>query len=594
MIYTRKLQSLAATVSALALVGLAGPAAAVDTSPFANYPVVTEERLANPEPENWLSARGNFEGWGHSPLTQINVDNVADLVPAWVHSTGATDGHQAPPIVNGGIMYVSTPGNQVLALNAATGTELWRYVRSLPDDLFQLHPTNRGVALYGDKVYMATLDAGVVALDAKTGEVVWDVSVGDYTDGYYSTLSLLAADGKIVTGVSGGEFGIRGYAMALDAETGAEVWKTYTIPEPGEPGSETWKGDSWKTGGAPVWMQPNFDDELGTIYVGTGNGGPWMPDTRPGDNLYATSVMSIDIASGDIKGHFQYHWNDAWDWDEVSPPLLIPISRDGEEVNGLVHAGRNGYIWSLERKDNGEIGFIAADAYVHQNVFESIDPETGRPSYFEERTPGTNKTVTYCPSLWGGKNWPSEAYNPDTGLLYIPSHVNLCSEMGGVEIEEREPGELFIGVPIDVILSSLKLQEGVDPTQPVPIGRLQAWDMNTGEMKWSHDFNDTPYWGPVLSTGGNLVFTGGTADRKFRAFNASTGEHLWEFPTNSGVTAAPSSFEVDGTQYIAVQSGWGVDAERMIGTLKELLPEGRVPPVPQGGAIWVFALKDQI
>lgn len=259
-----------------------------------------------------------------------------------------------------------------------------------------------------------------------------------------------------------------------------------------------------------------------------------------------------------------------------------------------MHAGRNGYLWSLERTAEGPINFVAADRYVEQNVFESIDPETGRPSYNEATTPGTNKTVTFCPSLWGGKDWPPEAYNPDTGLLYIPAHINLCSELGGVPIEEREPGELYIGVPIDVILSALKLSDGVDPSSPVPIGQIQAWDMNTGEMKWTHEFMDTPYWGPILSTGGNLIFTGGTNDRMFRAFDAVNGDVLWEFPTNSGVTAAPSSFEVGGTQYIAVQSGWGVDAERMQGGLKALLPEGRVPDVPQGGVIWVFALKDRM
>ncbi len=575
-------------IAAVAVCGLQAPAGAQDYNP------VTDARLANPEPHNWLTWRGNYEGWGHSPLKQINADNVKDLVPVWSYSTGVSEGHQAPPMVNDGIMYVTTPQNQILALEAKTGREIWRYVRKLPDDLFQLHPTNRGVALYGDKVFMATVDAGVVALDAKSGKVVWDVKVGDYTDGYYSTLSLLAARGKIVTGVSGGEFGVRGYVVALDAETGAEAWKTYTIPGPGEPGHETWKGDSWKTGGGSVWMQGNYDPGSKLAYFGTGNGGPWMPDTRPGDNLYATSVIALDIDTGEIKGHHQYHWNDAWDWDEVSAPLLMPIERDGQKINGLVHAGRNGYIWTMERTADGPINFVKADKFVEQNTFESIDPETGRPTYNEARVPGIDKTVFFCPSLWGGKDWPPEAYSPDTGLLYVPAHINLCSEYGGVPLEEREPGQLYIGVPIDVILSSLRFNETVDTSKPVPIGQLQAWDMNKGEMVWSQEFNDTPFWGPILSTGGNLVFTGGTNDRMFRAFNAKTGEKLWEYPTNSGVTAAPSSFEVDGVQYIAVQSGWGVDAERMQGLLKGMLPAGRVANVPQGGVIWVFALKDKM
>lgn len=581
------MRSIFTATAALSVAALMGTSALAD-----GYSVVTDERLKNPEPRNWLMWRGNYEGHGYSELNQINAENVGDLVPVWSYSTGVAEGHQSPPMVNDGMMFVSTPQNQVIALDAKTGNEIWRYVRELPEDLFQLHPTNRGVALYGDKVYMATVDAGVVALDAKTGDVVWDVIVGDYTDGYYSTLSLLAAEGKIITGVSGGEYGIRGYAMALDAETGAEAWKTYTIPGPGEPGHETWQGDTWKVGGGSVWMQPNYDSDTGILYLGTGNGGPWMPDTRPGDNLYTTSVMAIDIKDGAITGHFQYHWNDAWDWDEVSAPLLMDMERDGKKFKGLVHAGRNGYIWTMERKDDNSIGFIAADQYVKQNAFESIDPETGRPSYNDAYTPGTNKTVTFCPSLWGGKDWPPEAYSPQTGLFYIPSHENLCSELGGVPIGERESGELYIGIPIDVILSSLRWAEDVDPSKPVPIGRIQAWDMNSGEMKWSHDFNDTPYWGPITATAGNLIFTGGTNDRMFRAFNATNGDMLWEYPTNSGITAVPMSYEVDGVQYISVQSGWGVDAERMQGLIQQILPDDRkMASVPQGGVIWTFALK---
>jgi alcohol dehydrogenase (cytochrome c) len=578
-------QKLFLALSALVLWALVTPAFAGDYKP------VTDERLRNPEPENWLSWRGNYEGWGHSPLKQITDANVAELVPVWSFATGVNEGHQAPPIVNDGMMFVSTPQNQIIALDAASGDEIWRYRRELPEDLFQLHPTNRGVALYGDKVYMATLDACVVALDAKTGKEAWDTCIGDYTDGYYSTLSILAAEGKVVTGVSGGEFGIRGYVVALDAETGKEAWKTFTVPAPGEPGSETWQGDAWKTGGAPVWMQGNYDAETGILYVGTGNGGPWMPDTRPGDNLYATSVVALDMDDGSIDGHFQYHWNDAWDWDEVSAPLLVPIERDGKVKKGLVHAGRNGYLWLMERTAKGPINFIHAEPFVEQNVFASIDPKTGRPSYNEDKIPGTNKTVTFCPSVWGGKDWPPEAYNPDTGLLYIPAHQNLCAEMGGVPMEEREPGELWIGVPIDVVLSSLRFQEGVDPSKPVPIGQIQAWDLNKGKLVWEHSFNDSVNWGPILSTGGNLLFAGGTNDRKFRAFNAATGDVLWEHPMPSGVTGVPSSFEVDGTQYIAVQSGWGVDSERMRGLLAKMLPEGRIPPMPQGGNIHVFALK---
>lgn len=563
------------------------------TSPM-KYSPVTDERLKNPEPENWLSWRGNYSGWGYSPLDQITPENVKNLVPVWSYSTGLVEGHQAPPIVNNGIMFVSTPENNVIALNAKTGAEIWRHRRKLPKELFQLHPTNRGVGLYKDKVYFATLDACVVALDATNGKQVWQTCVGDWKIGEYSTLSVLVADGKVITGVSGGEFGVRGHIDALDAETGAPVWKTFTVPAPGEPGSNTWRGEDWKTGGASVWMQGNYDPETKLAYFGTGNGAPWMPDTRPGDNLYSTSTIAIDVTTGKIKSHHQYHWNDAWDWDEVSAPLLIDIPRNGKTHKGLVHAGRNGYMWWLSR-EGGEITFLDAQPYVEQNVFDKIDPKTGRPSYFDDKTPKLDKTVKFCPSLWGGKDWPPEAYNPKTKVLFVPSHQNLCSEYGGTgKLDAMKPGELWLSISVDTLFSSLRFSDKVDQTKPVKIGQLQAFDTTTGKRLWGTDFEDTPFWAPLLSTGGNLVFAGGTADRKFRAFDGATGKILWETATGSGVTGVPSSFSVDGRQYIAVQSGWGVDAERMHSLLNKILPEGRkLPTVPQGGTIHVFALPDK-
>lgn len=569
----------------------AGPADAAAAAPTFQYTPVTDERLANPEPENWLQWRGNYQGWGYSPLDQVSSENVKELVPVWTLSTGVDEGHQAPPIVNNGIMFVSTPQGQVIAVEAKSGDVLWRYRRELPEELFQLHPTNRGVGLYGDNVYLATTDACVVALKATTGEQVWEKCVAEWSEGYYMTLSPLVAKGKIVVGVSGGEYGIRGFITALDATTGEEAWKTYTVPAPGEPGSETWKGDAWKTGGAPVWIQGTYDPASNLAYFGTGNGGPWMPDTRPGDNLYATSVVAVDIDSGAIKGHHQYHWNDAWDWDEVSAPVLFDVERDGRTIPAAVHAGRNGYLWVLERTAEGPIKFVDADPFVRQEVFASIDPKTGRPTYNPEQTPGTNKKATFCPSLWGGKDWPPEAYNPDTGLFYIPANENLCSEIEGAPIAERQPGELYIGVPIEVILAGLKLHKSVDPTKPVEIGQIQAWDIKTGEKAWTHGFQNSANWGPLLTTGGNLLFAGGTSDRMFRAFDAKTGEVLWQTRLNSGVIGVPSTFMVDDVQYVSVVAGWGVDAERMLNGLGTLLPQ-KIQST-QGGVIWVFALQDR-
>ena len=545
------------------------------------YRPVTNQRLVQPEPENWLMYRGTYNGWGYSPLDQITTQNVSTLTPVWTFSSGVTEGHQAPPIVNDGIMFISTPENQVFALDAKTGDLLWRYRRELPEDLMQLHPTNRGVALYGDKVFLATVDAHLLALNAKTAEIAWDQAVEDYSLGYYMTLAPLVARGKVMVGMSGGEFGIRGFVQAFDAETGTPVWKTYTIPGPGEPGNDSWPGETWKTGGAPVWLTGTYDPELNLAYWGTGNGGPWMGETRPGDNLYATSVIALDADSGELKAHHQYHWNDSWDWDEVSAPLLIDVQRGERSIKALVHPARNGYLWLLERSPNA-ISFVDAKPFVRQNVFTSLDPKTGRPEYDPKRIPGIGKRAEFCPWVSGGKNWPPAAYNPQTGYLYIPANENLCAAMGAKQVPYR-PGQLYMGVELSDI--ELVLHEDAKDH----IGELQAWDMNAGEKVWTTYFK-SHLWGPVLTTAGGLIFMGGTNDRYFRAFDARSGKILWQQRTNSGVTGVPTSYQVDGVQYIAVQSGWGVDAQRVQDFLDTA--RGTKTYVPQGGVVWVFALKD--
>jgi alcohol dehydrogenase (cytochrome c) len=540
-----------------------------------NYSPVTDARLESPEPGNWLMYLREYSSWSYSPLKQITARNVANLEPVWTMSTGTTEGHQSPPIVNDGVMFVTTPFNQVLAIDAKSGDLLWRYRHTMPPDIRMGHPTNRGVALYGDRVYMATSDAKVVALEARTGKVVWTKAVEDYNRGYYMTMAPLAARGKIMVGVSGGERGIRGFVVALDATSGEEVWKTYTIPGPGEPGNDTWPGDSWKTGGAPVWITGSFDAKAGITYWGTGNPGPWTGDQRPGDNLYTNSVVALDVETGALRAHHQYHWNDSWDWDEVAAPLLIDLQRDGRTVPGLVHAARNGYLWLLERGPNS-ISFIDAKPYVHQNVFTSIDPVTGRPEYDLAHKPAVGHRAQFCPSLWGGKDWPPAAYNPQTGYLYIPANDNLCMEMEGEETEYR-PGQQFTGA------------RATDFTVTGDhIGELQAWNLRTGERVWTHEFQ-SQNWGPVMTTAGGLVFSGGTNDRYFRAFEATTGRLLWQYRTNSGITGVPTTFEVEGVQYVAVQSGWGVDAQGMQGRIDRA--RGTETIVPQGGVVWVFALR---
>ena len=577
---TPTLKPLAAT--ALAVCALLAHAE-TDLGPYAP---VTDARLTNPEPGNWLQYRGNYGGWGYSPLDKVNSSNVGKLRLAWSLATGQTEGHQSPPIVNNGYMYVTTPGAQVIALDASTGIELWRWKKDLPADMMQLHPTNRGVALYGDKVYVATVDAHLVALDARTGKQVWMTAVGDPKALQYITLAPLAAKGKIMVGSSGGETGVRGFVAAFDAATGKESWRTFTTPAPGEPGSETWpSGDAYKNGGGSIWITGSYDPASNLAYWGTGNPAPWPTEGRKGDNLYTTSTIALDVDSGAIKGHHQYHPNDAWDWDEVSAPVLIDTEIKGRKVKAAVHAGRNGYLWMLERQNTGKISFIDAVPYVDNNVIKSVDARTGRPSIDEAHKPGLGKAVNFCPSLWGGKDWPPEAWNPKTGLFYIPANNNLCSELPAADPAKYKKGDLYIGYPIDGVLASLRFKDG---KKPATIGELQAWDLKTGKMAWVHKF-DTFIWAPLLTTGGNLLFAGGTNDRQFRAFDATNGKVLWQYSMPSGVTAVPSSFEVNGEQYVAVQAGWGVDAQRMQAGIDTLT--GKPMGVPQGGTVMVFKLE---
>ena len=293
------------------------------------------------------------------------------------------------------------------------------------------------------------------------------------------SLAPLVVGSTVMIGASGGEFGVRGFIAAYDIETGRERWKTYMVPAPGEPGSETWpKGDQWKTGGGSVWITGNYDPETNLAFWGTGNGGPWMGDQRPGDNLYTSSTVAIDVATGAIKGHFQYHPNDSWDWDEVSPPILVDYRRNGRTIKGLIDVARNGYLWFLERTD-GRVNFVEGKPYVKQNVFASLDPKTGRPNVDPARQPGTNKRAEFCPSHWGGKNWPPIAYSPDTRMIYIPANENLCSSMIGKPVTYMA-GKSFTGAA-----NTLTIAPGAEH-----IGEVQAWNVDTGARVWTHTFRE--------------------------------------------------------------------------------------------------------
>jgi alcohol dehydrogenase (cytochrome c) len=556
------------------------PAAMPPSKLLTNYKPVTAHRLKHPEDGDWLMVRRTYDGWGYSPLDQITPANVARLQPVWMMSTGMNNGHQAPPYVNNGVMFVSTSYNQLIAIDAKTGDELWRYRSPSPPDARVSKPVNRGPALYGDRVFLALGEAVLVAIDAKSGKEIWRTPVEDNKKGYYMTAAPLIADGKVVVGISGGDGPTRGFVAAYDPDTGKEVWRCFTVPAPGEPGSETWPqgGDQWKTGGGATWVTGNYDPETNLLFWGVGNGNPWVASEREGDNLYTASTVAIDAATGKIKGHFQYTPNEAWDFDEVAPPLLIDFQRNGRTIKGLVDFTRSGYLYFLERTSD-TIKFVEGKPYVKQDIFKRLDPKTGRPEIDPDHKPAVGKVASFCPSWHGGKNWEPGAFNPKTRMVYIPTQENICAVMVGRLLETPVGGRRA------ATTNQMYLVPGADH-----ISEVQAWNVDTGKKVWSHNFKDSPNWGPILTTGGGLVFSGGTNDRMLRAFDATTGAVLWEHPTNSGVYAPPSSFMVDGRQYIAVVSGWGQDARSMESRINGVAV-GHYPDVPEGGVIWVFALK---
>jgi alcohol dehydrogenase (cytochrome c) len=550
----------------------------VDAKP---YPKVTDERLEHPEAGDWLMYRRTYDGFGFSPLKQITPSNIRRLTLAWSVSTDLLGAHETTPIVNHGRMFITTPQNNIIALDAKTGTQLWRYARKYPDGLFQLHPTNRGVALYGDYVYTATTDCALVALDAATGKEIWSVPLDDYKTGCYATLAPLAVRGKIILGYSGGELGVRGSVSAFDALTGKRIWKTYTVPEPNEPGGDTWNGENYKRGGGSTWITGVYDPASNTTYWGTGNPGPWVADDRPGDNLYTDSTLALDADTGKIKSYHQYTPHDSFDWDEVSAPLLIDTQVDGKLTKTATHAGRNGYLWILDRD---RLNFLHAFPFSNNNVFTSIDPKTGRPTIDESKRPGAHQEAEFCPSIGGGKDWPPEAWSPQTKLLYVPANNNVCAFLPKGEVPEADSTGFYVGYDTDSIFGSVRAGVGAADH----LGELQAWDLNTGKRVWQHNFK-TILWSPLLVTGGDILFAGGTPDRLFRAFNARTGDQLWSFPLPSGAIGVPTSYAVDGEQYVAVTTGWDLDARGLQNGIDEA--QGTKMVVPEGGTLLVFKLQ---
>lgn len=505
----------------------------------------------------------------YSPLAQINRDTVRRLVPVWAYSLADDRGQETFPLVHDGVMYVTTH-IATMAIDARTGRQIWKSVLDYPAETARMACcgiVNRGAAIWNGKIYRTTLDANVIALDAKTGNEVWRSNVTDFRTGHSITVAPLVAGGVLITGISGGEYGVRGFLDGWDLQTGAHLWRTYTIPAPGEPGSETWQdgGDAWKYGGAPTWITGSYDPELDTVYWGTGNAGPWNAVVRPGDNLYTASLLAIDPKTGAIKWHYQFTPNDPFDYDGVNELILAEI--DGRKV--IMQANRNGFFYVIDR-ETGKV--IAGNHFVERVDWATgIDLATGRPIETDViRQARAGEAVTYWPSAFGGKNWSPMAFDPTTNTAFANT-LTIGMTYKAVEPVYRA-GTFYFGAEFAFIWP-----EG-------DRGALRAIDPMTGRSKWIVP-TAIPRFAGVLATGGGLVFTG-TLTGAFEAFNSETGEKVWEFQTGSGIEGQPITWEMDGRQYIAVASGIG-------GVYSLFSGDERLASVPAGGAIWAFALAPE-
>jgi len=488
------------------------------------------------EPHNWLTYSGNYNGHRHSALDRINTSNVKRLKVAWVHHAGGTESHETTPIVVDGVMFLTEGPNVVKSLDTRTGNLLWKYEKKIPEDLrLCCGRPNRGVAILDDTVYYGSIDAHLIALDARTGRLKWDVEMADYKIGYSSTVAPLAVKDKIILGVAGGEFGIRGFIDAYDAKTGKRVWRFYTIPGPGDPDFGTWDKDSWKTGSAAIWTTGSFDPESNVTIWGTGNPGPdWNGDVRLGDNLYSCSFVAVDVDTGKKKWHFQFTPHDTHDWDATQVPVLINGRFRGTPRKMVVTANRNAFYYVLDR-ENGK--FLTGREFVRQTWAKGLD-DNGRPMVI----PGTEPTEAgnlVWPSLAGGTNWSSPSYSPQTNLFYVPAREQGAYYYKGEA--DYKPGVIFNG--------------GGQRTKPdeVPYGAIRALEPDTGVLKWEFR-TQVPVGVGVLTTRGGLLFSG-TSQGDFFALDASNGQLLWRFKTNGGMNSAAMTYEVDGKQYIAMPIG---------------------------------------
>ena len=525
--------------------------------------------------DNILTYGMGYQQHRYSPLNQINKSNLKRLVPVWNLSLDNNWGEQAQPLVYNGVMYV-TNARATVAIDVATGKQVWKHNLEWPPETPRVvccGVSNKGAAILNGKVYRTTLDAYVLALDMKTGKEIWKSKAAEWKDGYSMTVAPQIANGVLITGISGAEFGIRGFIDGWDPESGKHLWRRYTIPARGEKGNETWpqNNNAWEVGGGSSWITGSYDPELDLAYWGVGNPAPWASQSRPGDNLYTSSVLALRPKTGEIVWYYQFTPGDAYDYDASWELILSDINVAGQRRKVLMQLNRNGFLYVIDRT-NGQL--ISAKAYEKVNWASHVDMTTGRPVETEvARKLRAGEQVELWPSTTGGKNWEHAAYNPNTGLLYANT-IYQARMFRHLETKPHVAGQRYMFV------ENLPI-----PKKPgEPHGHIDAIDPLTAEKKWRVPLMDFQSWSAMLATGGGLLFTGKTTG-EFIALDADNGKQLWQFQTGSGINAMPVTFTHNGRQYVTVLSGlgglyWNQQRER----LKDI--------VPQGGSVWTFALME--
>jgi len=552
----------ALAITALALAGAGASAQTLD-----------ELKNDGKNTDNILTYGMGYHQHRYSPLKQIDRTTVKRLVPVWNLSLDNNWGEQAQPVVYNGVMYV-TNARATVAIDVATGKQIWKQTLDWPPETPRVvccGVSNKGAAIYNGKVFRTTLDAHVVAYDAKTGKEIWNSKVAEWKEGYSLTVAPMVANGVLVTGISGAEFGIRGFIDGWDPETGKQLWRRHTIPARGEKGNETWPqdGKAWETGGGSAWITGSYDPDLDLMYWGVGNPAPWASKSRPGDNLYTSSVLAMRPKTGEVVWHYQFTPNDPYDFDACWEMILADIPVQGQPRKVLMQLNRNAFLYVIDRT-NGEL--IAANPYEKANWATHIDKETGRPVETEVSLKvRAGEEVEMWPSTRGGKNWPHASFNPETGLLYAPTmhrggiykHLAIKDHVVGQRYQfiENKPSPIGDGEAI---------------------GHIEAISPLTAEKKWRVPLTDNPVWSAILTTGGGLLFTGKETG-EFIALDAENGKQLWQFQTGSGINAQPVTFTHNGRQYVTILSGigglwWNVARQQLKDT------------VPQGGSVWTFAL----